>query len=86
MPDVLDLTPEAVSLLRAGAENALGFCCLPGQVQKNWEHIRVAERAGYVRLVTERPWITDAGRKAIGAPSQEEADRARFIEAGLGRR
>lgn len=80
MPDVHDLSPEAISLLRAGADNPHGFCCTPGQVAKNWEHLQTAERAGYVRFLQERPWITDAGRRAIGAPSQSEAGRARLIE------
>lgn len=76
----IDLTPEAIALLRAGAENSHGFCCLPGQVAKNWVHLRDAERAGYVRLLQMRPWITDAGRRAISAPSESEASRARLIE------
>lgn len=80
MADLLDLTPEAIDLLRAGAANSMGFCCLPGQVRKNFAHLLDAERAGYVRFLQERPWITDAGRRAIGAPSQEEAARARLIE------
>lgn len=80
MPDVIDLTPEVVDLLRSGAEHRFGFCCTPGQVRKNWEYIRAAEQAGYIRFVGESPWITPAGRDAIGAPSESEADRARLME------
>ncbi|MET4197247.1 hypothetical protein ABIB96_001235 [Bradyrhizobium sp. LA3.X] len=75
----MDLGPEVLELLRAGAAHDNGICCRPGQVQKLWPVIREAERAGYVRLLdVEKPWVTDAGRKAIGAPSQTEADYARL--------
>lgn len=75
------LAPEMVDMLRAGAAHDLGIVCRPGQVRKLWPLIREAERAGYVRLLdAEKPWLTDAGRKAIGAPSQSEADYARLVK------
>lgn len=79
--DAADLHSEMVELLRAGAADHLGLCCSPGQVQKHWAALREAERLGFLRFLgLERPWITDAGRASIGAPSQAEADRAKFIE------
>lgn len=81
-----DLTPEMVELLRAGAADGLGLCCLPGQVRKNYAALHECERAGFVRFLdVERPWITDAGRAAIGEPSEMQADRARRV-ALFGRR
>lgn len=75
------LAPEMADMLRAGAAHDLGIVCRPGQVRKLWPLIREAERAGWVRLLdAEKPWITDAGRKAIGAPSQSEADYARLVK------
>lgn len=74
-----DLAPEMVDLLRVGAAHDNGICCRPGQVQKLWPLIREAERAGYIRLLSvEQPWLTDAGRAAIGAPCQTDADYARL--------
>jgi hypothetical protein len=76
-----DVSPEVAELLRAGAADHLGFVCSPGQVQKNWAAIRDAERAGWVRFLTmERPWITPAGRAAIGAPTEAQVDRAKLLE------
>ncbi|MGY3609900.1 MULTISPECIES: hypothetical protein [unclassified Bradyrhizobium] len=75
-----ELAPEVVDLLRAGAADHLGYCCRPSQVVKLYPAIQAAERAGYVRFIGEHPWITEAGRKAIGAPTQAEADRAKLIE------
>lgn len=75
-----DVSPEVAELLRAGAADHLGFVCSPGQVQKNWAAIREAERAGYLRFLTmERPWITPAGRAAIGAPTEAQVDRAKLV-------
>jgi len=76
-----DLSPEAVALLQAGAADQLGLCCRPGQVEKNWAALRECERFGLLRFINiEKPWITPAGRAAIGAPTEAEADRARRIE------
>lgn len=76
-----DVTPEMAALLRAGAADYLGLVCRPGQVQKNWSTLREAERLGFLRFIDiERPWITDAGRAAIGVPSEADADRARLRE------
>lgn len=80
MPDLIDLTPEALSLLHAGAAHKHGFCCLPGQVEKNYRWLHEAERAGFLRFLGENPWITDAGRRAIGAKSQDETARAEFVK------
>jgi len=74
------LSSEAVDLLRAGAADHLGYCCRPSQVSKLYPAIKEAERAGYLRWIGEYPWITEAGRSAIGAPSQAQADRAKLIE------
>lgn len=74
-----DVSPEVAELLRAGAADHLGFVCSPGQVQKNWAALREAERAGYLRFLgLERPWITPAGRAAIGAPTEAQVDRAKL--------
>jgi hypothetical protein len=76
-----ELTPEMADLLRAGAADHLGIVCSPGRVEKNWKLLRELQAMGFVRFPTiEQPWITDAGRTAIGAPSQAQADRARFVE------
>ncbi len=75
------LSPEMVELLRAGAADGLGLLCRPGQVQKNYAALRECERLGYLRFIDiERPWITPAGRAAIGAPTEAESDRARRIQ------
>lgn len=75
------LTPEMAELLRAGADHPLGIVCIPGRVQKHWPVLTAAERLGYLRFITlEEPWITEAGRAAIGAPSEMEADRRRRVE------
>lgn len=76
-----DLSPEAVAILREGAENALGYCCTPGQVVKNFPAISEAEKRGYIVFLGERPWITPEGRAAIGGPTESEAGRARLVAA-----
>lgn len=73
------LSPEAVAILRAGAADYLGYCCSPGRVVKNFAAISEAEKRGYIRFLGERPWITDAGRRAIGAPTEAQADYARRV-------
>src|SRR6266576_3397424 len=78
--DADELTPEMVALLRAGANNPQGFLCSPGSVQKNWKPLRELERLGYQRLIGFNPWITEAGRAAIGEPSEMEADRRRRVD------
>lgn len=76
-----DVSPEVAELLRAGAADHLGLVCSPGQVQKNWAAIREAERNGWLRFLSmERPWITPAGRAAIGAPTEAQVDRAKFVD------
>lgn len=80
MSDVAELSPETVDLLKAGAAHRLGFCCSSGQVQRNFRHLLEAERAGFLRFIGLDPWVTDAGRRAIGAPSQAEADRAALLD------
>jgi len=73
----IDIAPEMEALLRAGAENRCGLCCIPGEVRKNWETLREAERLGYVRFLDiTRPWVTDEGRRAVGLPGELEASRA----------
>lgn len=75
-----DVTPEMKALLRAGAETRNGMVCPPSQVVKNYPALREAERLGFIRFAgVEWPSITDAGRAAIGAPSESEADRANRI-------
>lgn len=75
------LAPELADLLRAGAADDLGICCRPSQVTKLYPALREAERLGYVRFLDiERPWITDSGRAAIGAPPQLDADYAKLTE------
>jgi hypothetical protein len=81
MTETATLAPEMIELLRAGADHTLGIVCRPGQVRKLWPLITEAERHGWIRLLdVEKPWITDAGRKAIGAPSQAEASHAKLVE------
>lgn len=80
MADPIDLSPEAVELLRRGAEHSFGLCCRPGEIRKSYPFLRQAERLGYVRFLDlERPFITEAGRAAIGAPSEAEADYAKLV-------
>jgi hypothetical protein len=80
MTDVLDLAPELVDLLRTAAAHDLGVVCRPGQVQKIWPLLSVAERLKLiVFLDMERPIITDMGRRAIGVPSQAQSDHARLV-------
>lgn len=72
----IDITPEMEELLKAGAANTAGLCCMPGQVQKNWKALREAQRLGYIRFLDiTRPWITDEGRRAVGLPCELEASR-----------
>jgi hypothetical protein len=80
-PDIDELTPEMAELLRAGANHNHGLICIPGQVQKHWKILRQAERLGYLRFLDiERPWITEAGRAAIGEPTEMESDYRRRVE------
>lgn len=75
-----DLSPEAVELLRRGAAHSFGLCCRPGEIRKSYPFLRQAERLGYVRFLDlERPFITEAGRAAIGAPTEAEADYAKLV-------
>ncbi len=74
-----ELSPELVELLKAGAEHKYGRCCLPGHVQKNFAALREGERLGFVRFLQgniRNPWITEAGRAAIGALPEGEKQRA----------
>lgn len=81
-----DLAPEMVDLLRAGAAHDIGIICRPGQVQKHWSTLREAERLKLIFFADlERPVITDMGRRAIGAPTQLDADYAR-LKALCGRK
>lgn len=82
LPDTdTELTPEMVELLRSGASHVHGMICVRGQVQKNWKHLRELERLGFLRFLgsLDNPWITEAGRAAIGAPSEMEASHARLV-------
>lgn len=73
-----EVTPEMAELLHAGAADGRGLVCRPGQIRKNYATLRAAEKLGYLRFLDlDRPWITEEGRAAIGAPSQAAADRAR---------
>jgi hypothetical protein len=74
-----EISPELVELLWVGADHKFGFCCMPGQVRKNFGLLREAERLGFVRFIgITQPWITEAGRGAIGAPPEGEKQRAEF--------
>jgi hypothetical protein len=75
-----ELSPELVELLWVGADHKLGFCCMPGQVRKNWKLLHEGERLGLIRFVggITGPWITEAGRAAIGAPTEAEQSRAQL--------
>lgn len=82
-----DLSPEAVAVLRAGVADGRGLCCSPGQVEKNFAALRECERFGLLRFLdVERPWITDAGRAAVGAPSERDASLQRLRELSQERR
>ncbi len=82
-----NVSPEVATLLRAGAADQNGIICRPDQVVKNWGSLREAERLGYLRwLDITRPWVTDEGRAAIGAPSQADADRAKLVLLCMGAR
>jgi hypothetical protein len=73
-----ELSPELVELLWVGADHKYGLCCMPGQVRKNWALLHEGERLGFIRFLVgniRNPWITDAGRTAIGAPPEGEKQR-----------
>jgi hypothetical protein len=75
-----DLSPETVELLRRGVTEGHGLVCRPGEVRKLFPLLREAERLDYLRFLdVERPWITPAGRAAIGAPTEAEADHAKLV-------
>lgn len=76
-----ELSPELVALLWVGADHKLGFCCMPGQVRKNWALLHEGERLGLIRFLVgniQNPWITEQGRAAIGAPPEGEKQRIEF--------
>lgn len=76
-----ELSAELVELLHRGAADHYGLICRPGEVQKNYKHLRIAERLGYLRFIdVTRPWITEEGRAAIGAPTEMQVDHARLVE------
>lgn len=68
-----DLTDAGRALLEVGANNLLGRCCLPGKVKANWKDIRALEQHKLVRFHGYDVYITDLGRRAIGAASQADA-------------
>lgn len=84
------LTPEMAALLWRGARDNFGYICRPGEVREFWPTLSAAERLGYLRFIdVTRPWITEAGRRAIGAPTEMEADREklrRLCETNAARR
>ena len=83
----MELAPEMVELLRAGAAHDIGVICLPGQVRKHWAALREAERLKLIFFAdVEHPVITDIGRRAIGAPTQLDADYARLVKLCGGRK
>lgn len=75
-----ELSPEAVELLRRGAAHNYGLCCSPGEIHKFYRLLRESERLKYIVFLNlEQPWITPAGRAAIGAPSQADVDYAKLV-------
>jgi hypothetical protein len=77
-----DLSSEMVDLLRTAAAHGCGLVCRPGQVQKLWPLLSQAEKLKLiVFLDMEQPIITDMGRRAIGVPSELDANYARFVAA-----
>lgn len=81
------MSHDLAEVLRAGAAHDHGMICRPGQVQKLYPLLKEAERLGYLRFIdVERPWITPAGRAAIGAPTETEAGYARLVLACSGAR
>jgi hypothetical protein len=81
LPEVIctaDISERTMALLKQGAEHALGTICPPGQVEQNYKFLKEAEDRGYLRFLNIcEPIITPAGRAAIGAPTEQQADLAR---------
>lgn len=78
-----DLSPEAVELLRAGAAHPDGrLLTLRRDADGRGPALQELARLGYQRWVGWDPMITDAGRAAIGEPSESEARLARLRKAG----
>lgn len=76
------MSHELAEVLRVGAAHDHGMICRPGEVMKLFPLLKQAERLGYLRFIDiERPWITPAGRAAIGAPTETEAGYARLVLA-----
>lgn len=75
------LSDEAIALLKAAAHAPYGRICYPGQIKDHWPALREAEALGYVFWNGMQPEIREAGRVAVGGPSEPEANRLRLATA-----
>lgn len=73
-----ELTEAARALLEAGAADAMCRCCLPGKVREHWAELMELESRRLVRLHGFDAYITELGRREIGALSETEATIARL--------
>lgn len=73
------LTPEMVRMLKFGAAHEYGYLVmLRSDSEKYGRELMELQRRGYQRWVGYDPMITEAGRAAIGAPTEREADAIRL--------
>lgn len=79
-----DLTPEMVRLLKYGAAHPYGHMVqLRSDSERFGRELQELRRRGYQREVGWDPMITEAGRAAVGAPTEREADNIRLQAAGV---
>jgi hypothetical protein len=67
-----DLSPEMVELLTAAAQTTYGRICYPYQVRGREQVLAEMRARGLIWYDGATPMIRDAGRKAVGAPSERE--------------
>jgi hypothetical protein len=68
-----ELSPELVELLTAAAQTTYGRVCYPYQCRGPLGLLLVQARArGFIYYDDATPIITDAGRRAVGAPTELE--------------
>jgi hypothetical protein len=70
-----ELSPEMVELLTAAAQTTYGRICYPYQVRGREQVLAVMRARGLIWYDGATPMIRDAGRKAVGAPSELEMMR-----------
>jgi hypothetical protein len=80
-----NLSPEMVELLTAAAQTVHGRICYPYEVRGREKLLADMRARGFAWYDGAQPMITDAGRKAVGAPTELELmckSRRAFAKAG----